>query len=170
MGDVGHMRWVNDVAGNIWCCPQAEAALLEGASVLCAGPGHELKPWVLAVPLALLALAGCSAVYTSVLVSGAVPAGSAYARRAHCAAVEAEGFHLAAQARTKHGWNVVEAWLGVMFPVHFLLVAALHSPTGHMEPARRLLLARCYGVKAGEVLRTTTRPMLNLLLLLCGSV
>jgi len=65
--------------------------------------------------------------------------------------VEAEGFHLAAQARTKHGWNVVEAWLGVLFPVHFLLVAALHSPTGHMEPARRLLLARCYGVKAGWV-------------------
>ena len=46
----------------------------------------------IAVPLALLALAGCSAVYTTVLVSGAVPAGSAYARRDACAAVEAGAY------------------------------------------------------------------------------
>ena len=30
---------------------KVEAALLEGAGVLCAGAGHELKPWVLVVPL-----------------------------------------------------------------------------------------------------------------------
>ena len=45
---------------------EVEAALMEGASVLCAGPGHTFEPWVLAVPLGLLAVSGFSAVYTTV--------------------------------------------------------------------------------------------------------
>jgi hypothetical protein len=42
-----------------------EQALLRGAGVLSAAPGHTFEPWVLAVPLALLAVAVFSAVRSS---------------------------------------------------------------------------------------------------------
>jgi hypothetical protein len=83
-----------------------EEALLRGAGVLCAAPGHAFEPWVLAVPLALLLVAGFSAIYTTVIISGSVPNDSAYARRESCDAVQAEGWALAATAKDRRGGAV----------------------------------------------------------------
>ena len=53
----------------------------------------------------------------------------------------------------KHGWNVVDVWLKIVFPVHILLLAALHSP--FMERTRQLLLARCNGLSREGALHVT---------------